>query len=155
MNSAEPSHTRAPQPPKIRILIADDHETVREGLKAIVARQNDMIVIGEANDGQSAVVQTRALLPDLVLMDISMPLANGLEATQKLKTVCPQVKVLALTRHSDDGYLQQLLKAGASGYVLKQSRSNDLLHAIRSVAAGYDRGAGNGNAVHRDRRAAS
>jgi DNA-binding NarL/FixJ family response regulator len=136
MSSLERSQTRGAEAAKIRILIVDDHETVREGLKAILARQSDMTVIGEAADGESAVAQTRALLPDLVLMDISMPLANGLEATQTLKASCPQVKVLALTRHSDDGYLQQLLRAGAAGYVLKQSRSNDLLHAIRSVAAG-------------------
>lgn len=130
------SQAHEPTSAKIRILIADDHETVREGLKAIVARQSDMHVIGEAQDGQSAVAQTRALLPDLVLMDVSMPVSNGLEATQKLTACCPQGKVLALTRHSDDGYLQQLLRAGAAGYVLKQSRATDLLHAIRSVAAG-------------------
>ena len=121
---------------KLRLLLADDHETVREGLKSILAAQPDMEVIGEAADGHSAVSQARALLPDIVIMDVSMPGLNGLKATKALVQYCPGVKVLTLTRHSDDGYLQQLLRAGASGYVLKQSRSSELLHAIRSVASG-------------------
>src|SRR5215510_4466999 len=105
---------------KLRILIADDHEAVREGLKAILTRQADLSIIGEATDGTSAVAQTKQLLPDVVIMDVSMPDLNGLAATQAIKQSCPQVNVLALTRHADDGYLQQLLTAGASGYVLKQ-----------------------------------
>src|SRR6185295_17741300 len=121
---------------KLRIFLAEDHETVREGLKLIVNAQPDMEVVGEAGDGVTAVAQAAELLPDIVLMDISMPALNGLKATDKLKRCCPDVKVLALTRHKDDGYLQQLLKAGVSGYVLKQSRPSELLHAIRSVAAG-------------------
>ena len=121
---------------KLRILLAEDHETVREGLKLIVNAQPDMEIVGEAGDGVTAVAQAAKLLPDIVLMDISMPGLNGLKATEKLKRCCPDVKVLTLTRHKDDGYLQQLLRAGVSGYVLKQSRPNELLHAIRSVAAG-------------------
>ena len=121
---------------KLRILLAEDHETVREGLKLIVNAQPDMEVVGEAGDGVTAVAQAGELLPDIVLMDISMPGLNGLKATEKLKRCCPDVKVLTLTRHKDDGYLQQLLRAGVSGYVLKQSRPSELLHAIRSVAAG-------------------
>ena len=121
---------------KLRILLADDHETVREGLKLILGAQADMEVVGEAGDGHKAIEQAQKLLPDVVVMDVSMPGLNGLKATQKLAETCPQVKVLALTRHKDDGYLQQLLRAGASGYVLKQSPSAELLHAIRAVARG-------------------
>lgn len=121
---------------KLRILLADDHETVREGLKLIVNAQPDMEVVGEAGDGRAAVACALELLPDIAVMDVSMPHLNGLKATEKMQQVCPQVKILALTRHMDDGYLQQLLRAGASGYVLKQSASAELLHAIRAVAAG-------------------
>lgn len=121
---------------KLRILIADDHEAVREGLKAILSRHADLTVVGEAVDGTSAVAQAKQLLPDLVIMDVSMPDLNGLAATQAIKACCPKVNVIALTRHADDGYLQQLLTAGASGYVLKQSRSAELVHAIRAVSGG-------------------
>jgi DNA-binding NarL/FixJ family response regulator len=121
---------------KLRIFLAEDHETVREGLKMIVNAQDDMEVVGEAGDGRAAVEGAQALLPDIVLMDVSMPGLNGLRATEKLKQCCPEIKVLTLTRHRDDGYLQQLLRAGASGYVLKQSPAAELLHAIRAIAAG-------------------
>jgi two-component system, NarL family, response regulator NreC len=121
---------------KLRIFIADDHETLREGLKLIVNTQPDMEVVGEAGDGQTTVLRAKELLPDIVVMDVSMPQLNGLKATEKLTQSCPQVKVLTLTRHTDDGYLQLLLKAGASGYVLKQSNPAELLHAIRAVARG-------------------
>jgi two-component system, NarL family, response regulator NreC len=122
--------------PKLRILLADDHETVREGLKSILNAQDDMEVIGEATDGRTALSQARDLLPDVVVMDVSMPRFNGLKATEAVLECCPQVKVLVLTRHVDDGYLQQLLRAGASGYVLKQSRAAELLQGIRAVARG-------------------
>lgn len=121
---------------KLRILLAEDHETVREGLRLIVNAQSDMEVVGEAGDGRAAVALAVELSPDIVLMDVSMPHLNGLKATEKLKALCPRVKVLTLTRHTDYGYLQQLLRAGASGYVLKQSSAAELLHAIRAVAAG-------------------
>lgn len=121
---------------KLRVMLADDHESVREGLRLLVNAQDDMEVVGEAGDGLDAVERARALLPDVLVMDISMPRLNGLKATQKLKEVCPQLKVLTLSRHADDGYIQQLLRAGASGYVLKQSASSELIHAIRAVAAG-------------------
>src|ERR1041385_8473480 len=121
---------------KLRIMLAEDHETVREGLKMIVNAEDDMEVAGVAGDGVEAVAQAQQLLPDVLVMDISMPKLNGLQATQKLKEVCPQVKVLTLSRHTDDGYVRQLLAAGACGYVLKQSASNELIHAIRAVASG-------------------
>ena len=121
---------------KLRILLAEDHETIRDGLKLLVSSQPDMEVVGEADNGRVAVQLAQQFLPDVAVMDVSMPELNGLQATKKLKQQCPQVKVLALTRHKDGGYMQQLLQAGASGYVLKQSKSAELLRAIRAVAAG-------------------
>ena len=121
---------------KLRIFIAEDHETVREGLKLIINRQDDMEVCGEAGDGSMCLKLARELLPDIVVMDVTMPEMNGLKATKKLKAVHPQIKILTFTRHSDDGYLQELLRAGASGYILKQSSSDELLRGIRAVAKG-------------------
>jgi len=121
---------------KLRILLAEDHETVREGLRLILNAQADMEVVGEAKNGHEAISQAQALSPDIVVLDVSMPQLNGLKATQTIKECCPAVKVLTLTRHADDGYVRQLLRAGVSGYVLKQSSSSELLHAIRSIAAG-------------------
>ena len=120
---------------KLRILLAEDHETVREGIKLLVNAQTDMEVVGEAGNGEIAVKKAEELLPDVVLMDVSMPELNGLIATKRIKQNCPQVKVLALTRHTDDGYIQQLIRAGANGYVLKQSAPTELIHAIRTVCA--------------------
>jgi two-component system response regulator NreC len=121
---------------KLRIILADDHETVREGLKMIVNAQDDMEVVGFAGDGREAIARAQELLPDVLVMDISMPKLNGLKATEKLNAVCPQVKVLTLSRHADDGYIRELLAAGACAYVLKQSAPSELIHAIRAVAAG-------------------
>ena len=121
---------------KLRIMLADDHETVREGLKMIVNAQDDMEVVGFAADGREAVTKAQELLPDVLVMDISMPKLNGLKATEKINEVCPQVKVLTLSRHADDGYIRELLGAGACAYVLKQSAPSELIHAIRAVAAG-------------------
>ncbi len=121
---------------KLRIMLAEDHATVREGLKMIIGAQADMEVVGEAADGRAAIERAKELLPDIIVMDVSMPELNGLKATVKIKQCCPQVKILTLTRHTDDGYLQQLLRAGASGYVLKQSAATELIHAIRAVASG-------------------
>jgi DNA-binding NarL/FixJ family response regulator len=121
---------------KIRILLADDHETVRTGLRVILNAQIDMEVVGEAADGQAVIEKTEELLPDMVLMDVSMPRLNGLQATETLRKRFPAVKVLTLTRHGDVAYLHQLLQAGASGYVLKQSRAAEILQAIRAIARG-------------------
>jgi DNA-binding NarL/FixJ family response regulator len=121
---------------KLRILIAEDHETVREGMKLLINSQPDMEVIGEAGDGLAAIERAQELLPDIVLMDVSMPRATGFQATEKINQLCPQVRVLALTRHTDKSYLQQLVRAGAYGYVLKQSPSAELLRAIRAVGEG-------------------
>ncbi len=121
---------------KLRILIAEDHQTVREGIKLLVDAQPDMEVVGEAGDGETVMKLAAELNPDLVLMDISMPLMNGLKATKKLRKQWPKLKILTLTRHSDDGYLRQLITAGANGYVLKQSAPTELINALRTVAAG-------------------
>ena len=121
---------------KLRILLAEDHKTVREGIKLLVNAQDDMEVIGEAGDGEIAVNMASELNPDIVVMDISMPELNGLRATRRIRSNGLDVKILMLTRHTDDGYLQQLIEAGANGYVLKQSAPNELINAIRAVGNG-------------------
>ena len=121
---------------KLRIILAEDHETIRDGLKLLVNSRSDMEVVGEADNGRTALQLAEEFSPDVVVIDISMPELNGLQATKKLKDKSPQVKVLILTRHSEPGYLQELLQAGASGYVLKQSKSEELIRAILTVAAG-------------------
>lgn len=121
---------------KLKILIAEDHQTVREGVKLLVNAQADMEVIAETGDGEEAVRETVRLSPDIVVMDISMPTMNGLKATKRLRALGLPIKILMLTRHTDDGYLQQLLGAGANGYVLKQSAPTELINAIRVIAAG-------------------
>jgi DNA-binding NarL/FixJ family response regulator len=121
---------------KLRIFLADDHVVVREGLKALINAQPDMIVIGEAGDGQAAWQQACECQPDVVIMDITMPELNGVQATEQLKRACPTIKVLALSVHEDTSYLRQLLTAGAAGYILKHAAADDLIQAIRMVAAG-------------------
>jgi DNA-binding NarL/FixJ family response regulator len=121
---------------KIRVLLAEDHRSVREGFKFILAAQPDIECVGEAGDGRTAVRLAQEIRPDVVLMDVSMPELNGLKATERLAEICPDVRVLALTRHTDRAYLQQLLQAGAAGYVLKQSDPAVLLQAVRALAEG-------------------
>jgi DNA-binding NarL/FixJ family response regulator len=121
-----------------RIMLAEDHVMVREGLKLLINSQPDMQVIDEVSDGSAACDHANKLQPDVIVMDISMPKMNGLEATRKLKQVCPQVNVLILTRHADNSFLHQLLRTGASGYVLKQSASRELIRAIRAIASGFN-----------------
>jgi len=119
-----------------RILVADDHAIVRQGLKLLIDNQPDMEVIAEADDGGAAVRQALELKPDVVVMDISMPGMNGLAATRALRKAQPDAHIVTLTRHGDEAYLQELLRAGVSGYVLKRSAPTELLQAIRAVAAG-------------------
>lgn len=121
---------------KLRILLAEDHETVRRGIRLLIDEQVDMEVVGEADDGDTAVAMARSLKPDIVLMDISMPQTNGLKASKKLKEISPEIKILTLTRHKDSGYVQRLIQAGINGYVLKQSAPSELLNAIRAVGEG-------------------
>lgn len=120
----------------MKVLLVEDHETVRAGLRLILDGQSDMSVVGEAPDGTAALSTARALQPDVVVMDISMPGMNGLEATRALRDAQPAARIVTLTRHREPGYLELLLRAGASGYVLKQSRPAELLAAIRAVARG-------------------
>jgi two-component system response regulator NreC len=121
---------------RTRILLAEDHVTVREGIKLLVNNQPDMEVIGEADNGEDAIAEAKRLNPDMIVMDISMPKLNGLTATKRLRRLLPEIKILTLTRHTDDGYLQQLIKAGVNGYVLKQSAPGELISAIRAVSGG-------------------
>lgn len=121
---------------KLRIFLADDHSIMREGLKSLVEAQPDMEVIGEADNGRSAWRQARELQPDVVVMDVSMPVLNGMRATTLIKRVCRNVKVIVLTVHEDHGYMRQLLEAGASGYMLKKTAADELIKGIRVVAAG-------------------
>ncbi len=120
----------------LRILLADDHGIVRQGLKLLIGNEADMEVVGEAADGDAVLQQAEALNPDVVVMDISMPGTNGLTATRNLKNMRRRMAILALTRHDDQTHLEELLRAGASGYVLKQSAPTDLIRAIRAVASG-------------------
>jgi DNA-binding NarL/FixJ family response regulator len=120
----------------LRILVADDHAIVRQGLKLLIDSQQDMKVVAEAADGHAALERAEAVKPDIVVMDISMPGMNGLTATRTLKERQPNVTIVALTRHEDETYLEELLRAGASAYILKQSAPADFLQAIRAVAAG-------------------
>ena len=121
---------------RIRIVLVDDHVTVRHGLKLLIDSQPDMQVVAEASDGEAALQCARKHAPDIVVMDISMPGMNGLVASRKLKELQPDVAIVTLTRHSDDAYLQELLRAGVAGYVLKQSAPSELLQALRAAAAG-------------------
>jgi DNA-binding NarL/FixJ family response regulator len=121
---------------KLRILLADDHKIVREGLRTLINSQPDMQVVGEAANGREVLVKARELKPDVVVMDLSMPELNGLQATERLKIERPEMKVVALTAHEDEGYLRQLCKVGAAGYVLKRSAGDELVKAIGTVAKG-------------------
>jgi len=120
----------------LRILIADDHAIVRQGLKLLIDSQPDMKVIAEAASGEAVLEQAAAVKPDVVIMDVSMPGINGLVATRMLKQRQPETTIVALTRHEEKTYLEELLRAGASAYVLKQSAPTEFLRAVRAVAAG-------------------
>jgi DNA-binding NarL/FixJ family response regulator len=121
---------------KLRIFLAEDHLVMREGLKLLINAQPDMEVIGEAANGVEAFQAALELVPDVVVMDVSMPELSGAHATRRVKEKSQDIKVLALTVHEDSGYLKDLLKAGASGYVLKRAAADELIQAIRIVAAG-------------------
>ena len=120
----------------IRILLVDDHTILRDGIRSLLEDELDMEVIGEAEDGHAAVKMTAQLEPDVVVMDIAMPLLNGLEATRQIKRNNPQVKVLILTMHENEEYIRQVLATGAMGYILKDAAARELLGAIRAVHRG-------------------
>jgi DNA-binding NarL/FixJ family response regulator len=121
---------------KTRILLADDHTILRDGLCSFLEKESDMQVVGEAQDGRAAVTLACQLKPDVVVMDISMPLMNGLEATRQIKRQCPDARVLILTQYDNEEYIRQALEAGAMGYILKDAAAGELIHAIRSVQRG-------------------
>ncbi len=121
---------------KISVFLADDHFILREGIRSLLEKVPDIEMIGEANDGREAVAKVEELLPDVVLMDITMNGMNGLEATRIIKERHPSIKVIILTMHETDQYLSEMLEAGASGYVVKTTSSSELVSAIRSVYQG-------------------
>jgi DNA-binding NarL/FixJ family response regulator len=121
---------------KIRVLLADDHTVVRQGLRALVNAQPDLEVVAEAGDGRTALQLAAETQPDVAVLDFTMPELNGAQAAERLRQVSPATRALALTVHEDASYLKQILQAGAGGYVLKRSAAEELIHAIRSVAAG-------------------
>lgn len=120
----------------IRILLADDHAVVRNGFRRILEGQADMEVVGEASNGREAVEQVAGLQPDVAIMDVTMPELNGIEATRRIADSSPRTRVLALSMHRDSVYVREILRAGARGYLLKDSSEDDLIAAVRSVAQG-------------------
>ncbi|WP_135552039.1 response regulator [Paenibacillus cymbidii] len=121
----------------IKIILADDHQLFREGVKRIINMENDLEVIGECGDGIQALELCNELHPDIVLMDINMPVENGVVATEKLKDIFPSIKVIILSIHDDESYVFETLRKGASGYLLKDMEAESLINAIRSVVAGH------------------
>ncbi len=119
----------------IRIILADDHQIVRECIRALIERQPGMEVIAEAENGRTAVQMVQELLPDVVIMDINMPDMNGLEATRQITAIVPNVKIVALSAYSDRRFVVEMLKAGASGYVSKNHDFKEVIEAIRAAAA--------------------
>ena len=121
---------------EIRLVLADDHAFVRSGTRELLEQQPDLKIIGEASDGNEAVRLAGELQPDVMVMDVRMPAMSGVEATRQIKAAYPNVKVLVLTAHDDDEYVFALLQAGANGYLLKTAEIEELVRAIRTVAAG-------------------
>ena len=121
---------------KIRVMLADDHPIFRGGVRAILEKETDIELIGEATDGQEAIEKSRELLPDVIVMDIDMPNIDGLEATSQIKIELPEVGILILTMYDDDEYAYHLLKKGATGYLLKRNTGEELPSAIRTIYHG-------------------
>ncbi len=119
-----------------RILIVDDHKIIRDGLRLLVEREPDLCVIGEADNGRDACEMVRSTVPHVLLMDVGMPEMNGMEATRRIHEEFPAIRILALTMHADRQYLQEMLRAGAAGYLLKDCASEELVKAIRIVLDG-------------------
>lgn len=121
---------------KIKVLLADDHALLRAGLRSLIGQESDMEVVGEASDGQESVARAVELKPDVVVMDVAMPKANGLEAISAMRRGGVKSKILVLTMYSEEQYLMQVLRRGGNGYVLKRSADTELMQAIRTVHAG-------------------
>jgi DNA-binding NarL/FixJ family response regulator len=121
---------------KIKVLLVDDHQMLRQGLRSLLAEAADIEVVGEADDGRTALGLVRTLLPHVVVMDIGMPGLNGIESTRAIRAAYPKVKVIALSTHADKRYVHHMLEAGASGYVLKIGAHEDLLRAVRAASVG-------------------
>lgn len=124
--------------PEIRVLLVDDHAVLRDGLRSLLDRQDGITVVGEAGNGSEALSKVSELMPNIVLMDMAMPVMNGIEATRQIKELYPHIKVLILTQHDNREYISPALHAGASGYVLKRSGGREVIQAIKQV---YDTGA--------------
>jgi len=121
---------------KLRILLADDHILMRSGLRALLDRQPNLEVVGESENGRETVALAASLKPDVVVMDVGMPILNGIEATQTIVTQCPSIAVVILSMHADESYVMRALKAGARGYLLKDSAAADLIGAIQAISQG-------------------
>ena len=121
---------------RLRILLADDHTVVRQGLRKVLEERSDWEVVAEAGDGREAVRQAEELKPDVAIIDVAMPLLNGIETTRQIARRSPSTRILVLTMHSDEAYVNQILKAGATGYLLKDSADVDLLQAVSAVSNG-------------------
>jgi two-component system, NarL family, response regulator LiaR len=121
---------------RTRIVLADDHPLLRKALRDLLEKETAFQIVGEASDGEEAVRLASEIMPDVVIMDISMPNLDGLQATQQIKTRCPDVAVLVLTVHTDDECILEILKAGAAGYLIKSAFGNEVIHAVRAVATG-------------------
>ena len=119
-----------------RVLIADDHPLIRSGLRALLGREREFEVVGEAADGYQALELVEQLKPDVAMLDVSMPRLNGIDVAQKISEKMPSTRVIIVSIHSDEGYVLRALKAGAKGYLLKASPEGDILNAVRAVAAG-------------------
>ncbi len=121
---------------KIRVILVDDHAIVREGVRSLLGKRDNIEVVAEATDGREAIAIATQFRPDVVVLDISMPLMDGLEATRQIKKECPDTKILVLTMHDDEEYFFQFLRAGASGYVTKRAASRELISAIEAASRG-------------------
>lgn len=121
---------------KIRILLVDDHRILRDGISSLLKEYSDMEIVGEAADGRNALNLVKELLPDLVIMDISMPDLNGIDATRKILASYPNIKIMALSMHYDKHFVSEIFKAGASGYLLKDCAFDEMAHAIRVIMSG-------------------